>query len=508
MTKLCISCKNRQSYYNKEGEKSPLYCSDCKEPDMVNVKNKKCIVCLKKIPNFGNIDQLKASHCANCKEPQMVDIRSKKCIICKKKQPSYNYEGKIPTHCKDCKLVNMIDVISKLCIVCNKNRPVYSLRESDSKGIYSHSESNKKVPTHCSKCKTDEMDNVNNIKCIDCKLKIPSFNKLGEFPRYCIDCKTEEMVNVRSEKCNKCGITEPSFNIEGHPAKFCAKCKTSDMVDVKSPKCATCKKVCASFNIKGQKAKFCNNCKTSEMINVFSKKCTICGLVEAYFNNFGEQRAYCFKCKTPEMVDVKSKECEHGKKRQHCIICTPSRVCKNCKQIQVNKNSFHHPYCFNCFCVLNPDIDIPRKYKIKENYVKEYLIDEFKENITMIFDKKIENGCSLRRPDVLIDFGIYVVIVECDEEQHKNYSCENKRMMEIFQDVGNRSCIFIRFNPDNYKKENKKYKSCFSTTISGLKVNEEEFKRRMKEVVNIIDDYKKGNCPTKEVTIIQLFYDE
>ena len=35
--------------------------------------------------------------------------------------------------------------------------------------------------------------------------------------------------------------------------------------------------------------------------------------------------------------------------------------------------------------------------------------------------------------------------VEIDENQHTNYSCENKRTMEIFNDLGRRPLVMIRF---------------------------------------------------------------
>jgi len=63
----------------------------------------------------------------------------------------------------------------------------------------------------------------------------------------------------------------------------------------------------------------------------------------------------------------------------------------------------------------------------------------------MIFDKQT-GGCSKMRPDVFIDKFTHVVIIECDENQHKDTSCENKRTMELFQDFGNRPIVFIRFN--------------------------------------------------------------
>ena len=46
----------------------------------------------------------------------------------------------------------------------------------------------------------------------------------------------------------------------------------------------------------------------------------------------------------------------------------------------------------------------------------------------------------------------HIIIVEIDENAHINYdsSCENKRLMELSQDLGFRPIVFIRFNPDDY----------------------------------------------------------
>jgi hypothetical protein len=85
---------------------------------------------------------------------------------------------------------------------------------------------------------------------------------------------------------------------------------------------------------------------------------------------------------------------------------------------------------------------LPRKFKIKETRAREYLKDEFKEEITMIFDKKVEDGRSRRRPDALI------------------VECENKRMMEIFWNCGSRPIVFIRFNPDAFEEDGKRQKGC------------------------------------------------
>ncbi len=56
-------------------------------------------------------------------------------------------------------------------------------------------------------------------------------------------------------------------------------------------------------------------------------------------------------------------------------------------------------------------------------------------------------------------------MIECDENQHvseSSYPCENKRMMEIYQDIGYPAHRFVRFNPDKYvDSEGKKVPSCF-----------------------------------------------
>ncbi len=71
---------------------------------------------------------------------------------------------------------------------------------------------------------------------------------------------------------------------------------------------------------------------------------------------------------------------------------------------------------------------------------------------TWICDMRIEGGCSTRRPDLFLDMGSHIVIVEVDENKHDAYDCtyENRRLMEISQDLNHRHIVIIRFNPDGY----------------------------------------------------------
>ncbi len=93
---------------------------------------------------------------------------------------------------------------------------------------------------------------------------------------------------------------------------------------------------------------------------------------------------------------------------------------------------------------------------------------------TWITDKRVQDGCSKRRPDLLLDTGEQVIIIEIDiakgADQHTNYncSCENKRLMEISQDLGHRPIVFIRFNPDEYYIKERKIQSCWSYDKKGI----------------------------------------
>ena len=70
-----------------------------------------------------------------------------------------------------------------------------------------------------------------------------------------------------------------------------------------------------------------------------------------------------------------------------------------------------------------------------------------------------------------MDLGYHVLMVEVDENQHNNYdcSCENKRLMQLAQDIGHRHMIVIRFNPDAYETTNgEKIPSCWKLNKKGV----------------------------------------
>ena len=152
-----------------------------------------------------------------------------------------------------------------------------------------------------------------------------------------------------------------------------------------------------------------------------------------------------------------------------------------------------------------------RNYKTKELEVVGHIKGTFRE-FDWVSDKKIADGCSRRRPDLLLDLGSHVIIVEVDENKHAEYdcSCEHKRLMELSRDLNHRPIVFIRFNPDDYiDQQGTPVKSCWKLNRLGVM---QIAKPKQKEWANRIECLKQQiqywiDHPTeKTVEIVELFY--
>jgi hypothetical protein len=194
------------------------------------------------------------------------------------------------------------------------------------------------------------------------------------------------------------------------------------------------------------------------------------------------------------MVNVKNKTC----KSEWCFT-------------QVQKK--YDGYCLYCFMNLFPDKPVSRNYKTKE-----YAVVEFVKNtchdLSWIADKIISGGCSKRRPDLFLDLKYQVIIIEVDENQHIDYdcSCENKRIMELSQDLDHRPIIFIRFNPDGYNKDGKNISSCWGHDGNGICVIKKSKKNEWTQRLTALEEQIKywinpANITNKTIEVIQLFYD-
>jgi hypothetical protein len=343
-------------------------------------------------------------------------------------------------------------------------------------------------PTHCVKCKTSEMVNVVNPKC-HCKKSRPKFGLEGGKPTHCAECKTGEMVNVVYLKCHCKKPKVPCFGLEGGKPTHCATCKTTDMVNVVSRKCH-CRRVEPCFGLEGGKPTHCAVCKTSQMVDVVNPRCH-CKKSQPNFGLEGGKPTHCATCKTSEMVNVVCKKCSNG-----------------CGTAVENRNK---GYCVRCFIFLFPGDKLSRNYKVKERHFVDHIraAGVLPSHAEVTFDTKLQGGCSLRKPDIFVDVFTHTVHSENDEDQHRSYSCENKRLMELFQDAGNRPQVQLRFNPDGYTSaDGKKHPSCFKYNNLGVPVIRDQamWEARMGTYLERLA-YHLSHVPDREITIENMCYD-
>ena len=323
-------------------------------------------------------------------------------------------------------------------------------------------------------------------------------------------------------KCKDCGsINYCQHNIRKETCKICDG-KSICIHDKNKSRCIICSPhlVCFHNKIKSR----CKECGSNEYCQhkIQKRICKICNInilcihnkikyncLECGSINFCHHNNYKAFCKLCKGVGI----CEHGNNKYNCVECKGSQLCINCKLVYKSKKYNNH--CMNCFIHLFPDQPVCRNYKTKETAVAQFVTQKFS-NFTWNLDKKIVDGCSKRRPDLMCDLGYQVIIIEVDENKHDNYdcSCENKRIMQLSQDVGHRPIVFIRFNPDNYiNSNNEKKTSCWGITpktgIIKIKNNKNDEWNERLEILNLQILYwsNKENKTTKTIEIIHLFYD-
>jgi hypothetical protein len=204
--------------------------------------------------------------------------------------------------------------------------------------------------------------------------------------------------------------------------------------------------------------------------------------------------------------------CTHNKNKKYCKLCCGSALCKNV-WCATKGNRKYERFCFPCYVNDPQNINKPviRNYKTKEREVVDRIRESF-ENFTWIADRTVQDGCSKRRPDLLLDMGSHIIIVEIDENKHSSYecSCENKRLMQLSLDLGHRPIVFLRFNPDGYMNaEGIKMPSCWRLNKLGVmtivKTKRHEWEDRIACLKEQIQ-YWIENEVTKTVEIVELFY--
>ena len=213
-------------------------------------------------------------------------------------------------------------------------------------------------------------------------------------------------------------------------------------------------------------------------------------------------------CKNPDCIKKSTSICKHKKRKENCndltcdggsaLCCVPS-----CDKYSSKKYRGH---CMTCFMSLFPAETVFRNYKTKEGavlcHIRQYFPDLIIPN-----DRRIDGGCSRKKPDFFIELLTHVIIIEVDENAHMTYDqgCENKRIMELSEDIAHRPMVLIRFNPD----KNSDGPSCWGVDGNGLAVVKKkravEWQERLAALTAAIEFWK-TTIPEKTVELIKLFY--
>ena len=270
------------------------------------------------------------------------------------------------------------------------------------------------------------------------------------------------MIDVVNKRCF-CGKSQPSFAFPEDKASRCASCRLDGMIDVVNHQCF-CGNAKPSMALPGHKASHCASCRTEGMINVISKRC-FCGQVQPCFALPGNTASHCAQCKLADMIYV-------TRRMEPCSSC----------HLQHLHDQLKTGLCCQC------RQQVPRI----ELKVRDFLLSEFP-NCNWVFDKTIAGilACSDKRyrPDCWLELDSHVVVVECDERQHKNYedSCELRRLLELVAACQGKPLTMIRWNPDEYEVNGKQRKTQLKQRLSTLR---DGVRMAMKESPNVFLDVR------------------
>jgi hypothetical protein len=477
------------------------FCALHKTADMTDIYHPYCEEegCTTR-PSYG-LKGGKAQFCARHKTEEMVNVSSKTCEHngCTTVNPVFDFQGGKGRFCSEHKLEGMIDVKHKRCEYkgCN-TQPAYDIKGG--KGRF------------CATHKLDGMVDIKNTYCeyISCNIVSPVFNIKGSTKgRFCATHKTPDMVDVKHRCCefDNC-TTRPTYDIKGGKGRFCLLHKLDNMIDIAHKLCEYdgCK-IRPTYDIKGGKGRFCVAHKLDNMVDIANKLCMFDNcIVRARYGKPGHMVSHCASHREKGMILKPTAKCSDCKELAiwgknltpyHCEIHKQEdeinlveRACISCGLHYILDKD---DKCENC----NPDAWLSARLA-KQTALMNYL--DSRNLLGDSTDRIIDGGvCGKERPDRVYDFGDKIVILECDEHQHRdrNCVCEQSRMINISQTFGGVPVYFIRFNPDEYSPLNHRKKV-------------ENITKRHKLCGDILLDIKENRTelPKALVSAIYLYYDD
>ena len=411
-------------------------------------------------------------------------------------------------HCKKHSTDDEVDNRSANCSEC---KTLYQLNKIDIKNI------NQAIwgyvkKERCTAHKKDKDTMLGTKYCIhkDCN-KIATFGPDNK-RLYC--SKHNELKFPSCIKRPECEVegcsNEASYGTEKEGRVRCNIDKKKNDIDFKNIKLCVnddCY-IHASFGIEKNQPLFCERHNLMNYENVVNKKCEYenCKIRACFGDKITKSTLFCFEHKEKHHVDNVTKK---------CIECNKARAWKK------DKNG-KYSCCSRCFYDLYPDSKERYVFMFKQKTIINMLEKELKEKYKNfkfdLIDRVVPNGISKRRPDLIIlpkeqsylnCNDEYVINIEIDENQHNAIyyaEGEDNRTEDLIKDFNCLPYVLIRFNPDFYKKKNKRYPSCFKISNS-QEINKKEINRRIKKLVEEID-YHMNNKPQERLIEKKLFYSD
>ena len=497
---ICVEekCLTRSSF-NYEGQAISFYCKQHAKPGMVDVRSVKCIEAscsMQPMYDFVGSINNNGKYCKKHAKPGMINIRQPRCgeLLCTKRPSFSTKSSKTARYCKAHAEPEMINVRCDRCT------------EKTCMIIASYNYESTRRATFCKLHAKHGMINVKKRNCAEptCQ-KQPSHNSYPLTKAiYCGQHAKPGMIMVY-KRCQECSI-QASFNVQGSARGiYCAKHAKPGMIDVKSRRCEQlgCTIRNPRFNFASYgRGIYCKKHSKTGMISVSSKKCAHTGCaIQPNYNYNGSPPLYCYVHKQDNMVNVYAKTCFYdgcttsvrfglpGKRPTSCAthkrpgdIANPRRKCEECKEFAIygmdsvpkfceahksdqHMNLVHHD-CVVCGVLEITDAEGKcsrcSEYMKKGLYCrKQRLVKAWIDTSDVLkyesYDRQLDGGsCGKERPDFMWDAITHKVILEVDEDQHKDRpcECEQTRMANLTNSIG-MPCVWIRFNPDAYKGQGK-----------------------------------------------------
>jgi hypothetical protein len=238
------------------------------------------------------------------------------------------------------------------------------------------------------------------------------------------------------------------------------------------------------------------------MVNVKNKRCAEC-TTGAWYGLPGHPASHCARHHKEGMISHPKRRCVEEECRNLALWgVSVARHCETHRQAE--ELNLVHQRCASCGLpdLLAPDTQLcdtcdPNALATYRRGRKENVIRRVFEEAGLHFvhDRVVARGCGRERPDFRFDDPAHVTIVEVDENQHRLYSCERARMVNLCQ-ASWKPHVFIRYNPDGF------------TTAGRARDCDDKYRhRKLLEVLAAARSLPPVEDPRHMLRVVHLFYD-